>query len=94
MKKLIFIFICILMGTGFGLYTRPSYLMIGQLNWYHVLTKGYFQNKVSLFFTQNMIDESFYYVLKIQILSLGISAIILMMTSIFTKTKSSKKQKK
>ncbi len=93
MKKLLFILICLALGTVYGLYTRPSFLMVGQLNWYNVITKGYFQNKVSQFFTQNMIDESFYHVLKMQTIALALSLLVLMMMSFLSKTKSVKKQK-
>jgi cellobiose-specific phosphotransferase system component IIC len=64
MKKLISIFLCTSAGTLAGLITRPSYTLIGQLNWQDVITKGQFLGSIPKFFTQSMIDESFFWVLK------------------------------
>ena len=64
MKRLIIIFIITSIATGIGLYLRPSYFMVGQLDWLKVLTKGYFVGSFSRFFTQGYIDESFYFVMR------------------------------
>ena len=64
MKRLFIILITIILSTAIGLYLRPSYILIGQLNWYNVLTKGYFVGSIQKFFSQGMIDESFYFVMK------------------------------
>lgn len=64
MKKLFVIIICIFAAGLAGIYTRPSYILIGQLNWIDVVTKGYYVGSISRFFTQSMIDDSFNWVLK------------------------------
>ena len=64
MKKFFIFLICLAGSTGLGLYLRPSYPLIGQLNWQDVLTKGYFQSSVKTFFNQGFIDESFWYVFR------------------------------
>ncbi len=64
MRKFLSILLCMTAGTIAGLITRPNYTLIGQLNWQDVLTKGYFLGTIPKFFTQSMIDESFYWVLK------------------------------
>lgn len=53
-----------LVSTAVGLYFRPSYLLIGQLDWVNVLTKGYFVGSIPKFFSQGFLDESFYFVMK------------------------------
>ena len=52
------------LSTAIGLYFRPSYLLIGQLDWLNVLTKGYFVGSISKIFSQGFLDESFYFVMK------------------------------
>lgn len=64
MKRLIIILFSTILATAIGLYFRPSYILIGQLNWYNVITKGYFVGSIQKFFTRGMIDESFYFVMK------------------------------
>lgn len=64
MKKIIVILICIFAAGFAGIYTRPSYILIGQLNWLDVISKGYYVGSVARFFTQSMIDDSFMWVLK------------------------------
>lgn len=64
MKKLIIILLVTILATGTGLYFRPSYPLIGQLNWWNVLTKGAFVGSVQGFFSQGFIDESFFYVMR------------------------------
>ncbi len=62
MKKFLILMLSLVTFTSIGLYTRPSFLMIGKLNWIDVLTKGYFVSSFSKIFTQGMIDESFFWV--------------------------------
>lgn len=64
MKKLFVILICSLFAGLAGLYTRPSYILVGQLDWLDVVTKGYYVGSLAKFFTQGMIDESFFWVMK------------------------------
>lgn len=64
MKRLIIILFVTILSTAVGLYFRPSYFMIGQLDWINVLTKGYFVGSFSKFFSQGLIDESFYFVMR------------------------------
>lgn len=92
--KIILILLGIGIGTGYGLYTRPSFFMIGQLNWFNVLTKGYFVGNIEGFFSQNMLNESFFHVLKFQGGGLGVAILSLLLMSKFGKTKSPKKVKK
>lgn len=64
MKKILIIILVTAIATATGLYFRPSYSLIGQLDWVNVLTKGYFVGTVSGFFSQGYIDESFWYVMR------------------------------
>jgi hypothetical protein len=64
MKRLIFILTITILSTALGLYLRPSYFLIGQMDWMNVLTKGYFVGSFSRFFSQGFLDESFYFVLQ------------------------------
>lgn len=64
MKRIILILILTIISTAVGIYFRPSYLVIGQLNWFDVLTKGYFVGSFSSFFSQGFLDESFYFVMR------------------------------
>nr|BDT27369.1 hypothetical protein BHI3_08350 [Bacteriovorax sp. HI3] len=64
MKKIIIILLLTVAATALGLYFRPSYPLIGQLDWWNVLTKGYFVGAVSGFFSQGFLDESFWYVMR------------------------------
>ncbi len=63
MKKLIIILLTTILATAAGLYFRPSYTLIGQLDWLNVLTKGYFVGSFQKMFTQGMLDESFMFVM-------------------------------
>jgi hypothetical protein len=90
MRKLIAIFICIFVLTSIGLYTRPSYILIGQINWIDVLTKGYYVGSIPKIFTQNMIDESFIWVLKFS----GVGLILGIVVSVILNSKAPKKSKK
>lgn len=64
MKRLIIILTITILATAAGLYFRPTFFMVGQLDWFNVLTKGYFVGSFSKLFTQGMIDESFFYVMR------------------------------
>lgn len=64
MKRIIIILLVTILATVAGLYFRPSYLLIGQLDWFNVLTKGYFVGSFSGFFSQGFLDESFYFVMR------------------------------
>lgn len=92
MKKLIAILLCVIAATGAGLYTRPSYILIGQLNWLDVITKGYNLGSVPKFFTQGMIDESFYWVLKFAGAGLILGIIVSVILGGGSKSKSTKKK--
>lgn len=47
-----------------GLYYRPSFLLLGQMDWVNVLSKGYFVGSFNSFFAQGYLDESFYFVMR------------------------------
>ena len=64
MKRIFLILIITLITTAIGLYFRPSYFLIGQLDWINVISKGYFVGTISKFFSQNFLDESFYFVMR------------------------------
>ena len=64
MKKLLIIILITALATATGLYFRPSFTLIGQLDWWKVLSKGYFVGSVSSLFSQGYIDESFWYVMR------------------------------
>lgn len=64
MKRIIIILLVTTISTSVGLYFRPSYMLIGQLDWFNVLTKGYYINSFSKLFSQSFIDESFYFVMR------------------------------
>lgn len=64
MKKILIALLVTVIATATGLYFRPSYPVIGQLDWVNVLTKGYFVSSFSAFFSQGFLDESFWYVMR------------------------------
>jgi hypothetical protein len=64
MKKIIVILLVIIASTSVGLYFRPSFFLVGKLDWFNVLTKGAFEKPLSTFFSQGYIDESFWFVMK------------------------------
>jgi hypothetical protein len=64
MKRIFFILIVTLISSAVGLYFRPSYLLIGQLDWINVISKGHLLGAISKFFSQNFLDESFYFVMR------------------------------
>ncbi len=92
--KIILIFVGALIGTLAGLYTRPSFFMIGQLNWLNVITKGYFVGPIEGFLGKGMIDESFFHVLKFQGAGVALAIIILIVMGMIRKSSSPKKTKK
>jgi hypothetical protein len=92
MRKLLVIIICVLASTYAGLVTRPSYILIGQLNWIDVLTKGYYVGSIPKVFTQSMLDESFYWLLKFQISGFLLALISIVLLGGKTKTSKSKKK--
>lgn len=92
MKRIIFILLITIISTAIGLYFRPSYILIGQLDWINVLTKGYFVGTFSKFFSQSFLDESFYYVMRFTLGGL-VGGILLSLTLGGTKKKSGKKKK-
>jgi hypothetical protein len=64
MKRIILILLVTFISTAVGLYFRPSYTLIGQLDWLNVVTKGYYVGSFSRFFSQGFLDESFYFVMR------------------------------
>lgn len=64
MKKLLIVLLVTLITTAVGLYFRPSYPMIGQIDWFKVISKGYFVGSFAGLFSQGFIDESFWYVMR------------------------------
>ncbi len=80
MKKIIIILLITLLATAVGLYFRPSYTLIGQLDWWNVITKGYFVGSFSALFSQGYIDESFWYVMRYTMGGLIVGLILAMMT--------------
>lgn len=91
MKKILIIILVTAIATATGLYFRPSYSLIGQLDWVNVLTKGYFVGAISGFFSQGYIDESFWYVMRY---TMGGLIVGLMMAMFMGGSKSSGKSKK
>ena len=64
MKRIILILLVTIITTAVGLYFRPTYTLIGQLDWFNVLTKGYYVGSFSGMFSQGFLDESFFYVMR------------------------------
>ena len=92
MKKLIIILLVTILATGTGLFYRPSFTLIGQLDWWNVLTKGAFVGSFQSFFTQGMIDESFFYVMRYTAGGLVLGVILAMLAGGGkSKSKTSKK---
>jgi hypothetical protein len=92
MRKVIVIFICLLASTGAGLLTRPSYILIGQLNWIDVITKGYNLSVLPKFFSQGMIDESFFWVMKFSAAGLILGIIVALILGGGKKSSAKKKK--
>ena len=78
MKKILIILLITIAATAVGLYFRPSYTLIGQLDWWNVITKGYFVGSFSALFSQGYIDESFWYVMRYTMGGLIVSLILAM----------------
>ncbi len=93
MKKIIVILLVTITATGAGLYFRPSYPLIGQLDWWNVLTKGYFVGSISGFFSQGFIDESFWYVMRYTMGGLILGLMFALMTGKGSKSSGSSKKK-
>lgn len=91
MKKILIIVFMSILATAIGLYFRPSYPLIGQLNWWNVLTKGYFVGSFMGLFSQGFLDESFYFVMRFTGAGFVFGIIVAMMTG---KSKSSAAPKK
>lgn len=64
MKRIILILLVTIISTAVGLYFRPSFFLIGQLDWLNVITKGYYVGSISKIFSQGFLDESFYFVMR------------------------------
>lgn len=91
MKRIIIILFITILSTAIGLYTRPSYFLIGQLDWLNVLTKGYYVGSFSKFFSQSFLDESFYFVMKFSAGGLVGGIFLSMLLGKKSKKKSAKK---
>lgn len=91
MKKIFIVLLVTIIATAVGLYFRPSYALIGQLDWINVLTKGYFVGSISGFFSQGYLDESFWYVMRY---TMGGLIVGLILMSVAGGSKSSGKAKK
>jgi hypothetical protein len=90
MKRLLIILFTLILLTAIGLYLRPSYVLIGQLDWVNVITKGYFVGSIQRFFSQGMIDESFYYVMKFSVAGFVLGIILAILFGGKTKKRRSK----
>jgi hypothetical protein len=78
MKKFLITLLVTVVATAAGLYFRPSYPLVGQLDWVNVLTKGYFVGSVQGFFSQGYLDESFWYVMRFTMGGLIVGLILMM----------------
>ena len=87
MKKITTILLVTLLATAAGLYFRPSYPLIGQLNWWNVLTNGYFVGSIEGLVSKSFLEESFMFVMRFTAGGL-IAGIILAMMSGKSKSKS------
>ena len=94
MKRILTILIATFVTTAAGLYFRPSYFLIGQLDWLNVLTKGYFVGSFSKFFSQGLLDESFYFVMRFTAGGLVGGGLLSMMLGSGSKKSSGNKKKK
>lgn len=92
MKKILIALLVTVVATAVGLYFRPSYPLIGQLDWVNVLTKGYFVGSVSGFFSQGFLDESFWYVMRYTMGGLILGLILMSFAGGGSKKSSSKKK--
>ena len=95
MKKIIIILLMTLLATATGLYFRPSYPLIGQLNWWNVLTNGYFVGSLEGAISKGFIEESFFYVMRFTAGGFVAGILLTMIAGKSkSKTKSSAKPKK
>jgi hypothetical protein len=78
MKKFLITLLVTVVATAAGLYFRPSYPLVGQLDWVNVLSKGYFVGSVQGFFSQGYLDESFWYVMRFTMGGLIVGLILMM----------------
>jgi hypothetical protein len=93
MKHIFLILFLTTLATALGLYFRPSYFLIGQLDWLNVLTKGYFVGSFSQFFSQGFLDESFYFVMRFTLTGLASGIVIALMVGGKSKKGTNKKKK-
>ncbi|MBC7538591.1 MAG: hypothetical protein H7281_07210 [Bacteriovorax sp.] len=92
MKRIILILLVTIISTVVGLYFRPSYTLIGQLDWLNVVTKGYYVGSFSKFFSQGFLDESFYFVMRFTAGGLVGGFLLTMMITGGKKTSKSKRK--
>lgn len=92
MKRVIIILLVTIISTAIGLNFRPSYFLIGQLDWVNVLTKGQYVGSFSKFFSQGFLDESFYFVMRFT--AGGLIGGILLSMMVGKKNKKSSNKKK
>ncbi|MGZ3788923.1 MAG: hypothetical protein ACXVLQ_10385 [Bacteriovorax sp.] len=93
MKRIIIILLATILSTAVGLYLRPSYFLIGQMDWFNVLSKGYFVGSFAKFFSQGFLDESFFFVLKFAGGGLAGGLLLSLMVGGKSKKSSGKKKK-
>ena len=93
MKKLFVILLTVVTATAAGLYFRPSYPLIGQLDWWNVLTKGYFVGSLAGLFSQGFLDESFWFVMRFTAGGLVAGVFLVMVAGGSSKGSTSKKKK-
>lgn len=95
MKKIIIILLVTLLATAAGLYYRPSYPLIGQLDWWNVLTNGYFVGSIEGAISKGFLEESFFYVMRFTAGGFVAGVLLAMITGKSkSKSKSSVKPKK
>lgn len=94
MKKFLLILVITTLATAVGLYFRPSFTLVGQLDWLNVLTKGCFVGSFQKFFSQSMLDESFYFVMRFTGGGLLLGILVAVMTGKSGKSSGKSKSKK
>jgi hypothetical protein len=92
MKKILIALFVTIVATAAGLYFRPSYPLIGQLDWVNVLTKGYFVGSVQGFFGQGYLDESFWYVMRYTMGGLIVGLLLMLLVGGSKKSAGKKKK--
>lgn len=93
MKRIIIVIFVTLLSTALGVYFRPSYFLIGQMDWQNVMTKGYFVNSFFSFFSQGLLDESFYYVMQFTAAGFVLGVILAYLLAGSAKKSTAKKKK-